>query len=174
MKTFLSLFKNRSFLLALVLYLVSVLILSRRPAFSLSEALLELLIFGLAFSLLAWWLTGRARPLAVAEHPTGAEMIGLLLYVFAVSIYLVFGPQSIDSWLPRDWIASERIQFFVSLSRKLIVFVLLPFVLFGPLRGTHRRESAASRQGAIPRMRPKRCLVLPLQCMSGAAERIDR
>lgn len=135
MKSFLSLLKNRSFLLAVVLYLVGILILSRRPAFSLSEALLEFLIFGVAFSLLAWCVTGRARPLAVARHPTSGEMIGLLLYVLAVSIYLVFGPQWIDSWLPRDWIGSERIRFFVSLSRKLIVFVLLPFVLFGPLCG---------------------------------------
>src|SRR5215472_7155361 len=127
MKGFLILLKNRSFLLGLVLYLVSVLILSRRPAFSLGEALLELLIFGIAFSLLAWCLTVRARPLTVAEHPSSPEMIGLLLYVFAVSIYLVFGPQAIDSWLPHDWLASERIEFFVSLSRKLIVFVLLPF-----------------------------------------------
>jgi len=135
MKSFLSLLKNRAFLLAIVLYLVSVLILSRRPAFSLSEALLELLIFGLAFSLLAWWLTRRARALAVAQHPIRGEMIGLLLYVLAVSIYLVFGPQWIDSWLPRDWIDSERIRFVVSLTRKLIVFVLLPFVFFGPLCG---------------------------------------
>jgi membrane protease YdiL (CAAX protease family) len=135
MKASLKLLKNPGFLLGLGLYLLALIILSQRPEFSAVDALMELLIFGFGFSLLAWLTTRHAKPLVVAAYPTGGEMIALVAYVLAVSIYLVFGPQWVDSWLPHQWVTSDRARFFVSLSRKLIVFVLLPFFLFGPLCG---------------------------------------
>jgi len=135
MKTLRTLFTNPWFLLAIGLYLAALAALSRRPEFSLSDVLLELFILGIGFSLLAWWSTARAQPLVIAQHPNRMEMLGLGAYVAALSVYLAFGPQAIDSWLPPDWIASERIKFFITLGRKLIVFVVLPFALFGPLCG---------------------------------------
>lgn len=67
-------------------------------------------------------------------------MLGLVAYVVALSVYLAFGPQNIDSLLPQDWISSDRIRFFVTLSKKLLVFVVIPFVLFGPLFGYRLRD----------------------------------
>jgi uncharacterized protein len=131
MKTFRNLFTNPWFALAIVLYVGSLLVLSRRAEFSIGEALIELVIFGLAFPLLGWLATVHARPLTIRVHPTGAEMLALLAYVLALSVYLAFGPQAIDSWLPQDWIASDRIRFFVTLGKKLLVFVVLPLVIFG-------------------------------------------
>jgi membrane protease YdiL (CAAX protease family) len=133
MKAFLRLAKSPGFVLAFSLYLIGLIILSRRSEFSLTDTLLELVIFGFGFSLLAWLTTRRAKPLVVATHPTRLEMIGLVAYVLGVTIYLVFGPRWVDSWLPQEWVVSERIHFFVSLGRKLIIFVLIPFALFGPL-----------------------------------------
>jgi len=135
MKSIRQLLTNPWLASAIGLYLAGVVILSRNPEFSLSDALLELLIFGLGFSLVAWWTTMRATPLVVAQHPTRREMLGLVVYVVVLSVYLAFGPQKIDSLLPHDWISSERIRFFVNLIRKLVVFVVIPFVLFGPLCG---------------------------------------
>ena len=140
MKILRGLFTNRWFLFAIALYLAGLVVLSRGPEFSLSDSLLELLIFGLGFSLIAWWTTVRARPLVIAQHPTGREMLGLAAYVLLLSAYLAVGPQAIDSWLPREWIASDRIRFFVTLTKKLIVFVLLPFAFFGPLCGYRLRD----------------------------------
>jgi CAAX protease family protein len=140
MKILRSLFTNRWFLFAIALYLAGLVVLSRGPEFSLSDSLLELLIFGLGFSLVAWWTTARARPLVISRHPSGREMLGLAAYVLVLSAYLAFGPQAIDSWLPPAWIASERIRFFVTLTKKLIVFVVLPFALFGPLCGYRLRD----------------------------------
>src|SRR6266705_4326358 len=131
MKTFRSLFANLWFVFAIVLYIGSLFVLSRRTEFSISEALIELIIFGIAFPLLAWLATIRARPLTIRVHPTGVEMLALLAYVLALSVYLAFGPQAIDSWLPQDWIASDRTKFFVTLGKKLLVFVALPLVIFG-------------------------------------------
>src|SRR6266481_9439675 len=116
---------KRWFVLAIVLYLAALLVLSRRPEYLLGETLVELAIFGFAFPLLAWLTTRRAKLLPVDLDPSGAEMLALLGYVLALSCYLAFGPQAIDSWLPRDWIASHRIGFFVTLIKKLVVFVVL-------------------------------------------------
>jgi membrane protease YdiL (CAAX protease family) len=131
MKSLRNLLTNRSFLFAIALYVAALLVLSRRPEFSLSETLSELAIFGFAFPLLAWLTTRRAERLAVDVDPTGTEMLVLAGYVLALSLYLAFGPQAIDSWLPRNWIESERIEFFVTLIKKLLVFVVLPLAIFG-------------------------------------------
>ena len=135
-----TLFTNRWFLFAIALYLAGLAVLSRGREFSLSDSLLELLIFGLGFSLIGWWTTVRDRVLVIAQHPTGLEMLGLAAYVLLLSTYLAFGPQAIDSWLPAAWISSPRIRFFVTLTKKLIVFVVLPFALFGPLCGYRLRD----------------------------------
>jgi membrane protease YdiL (CAAX protease family) len=126
-----NLFTNRWFLFAIALYSAALLVLSRRPEFSLSDTLVELAIFGFAFPLLAWFTTRRARRFTVDVHPTGTEMLVLAGYILALSVYLAFGPQTIDSWLPRDWVASDRIKFFVTLVKKLLVFVAFPLVIFG-------------------------------------------
>lgn len=140
MKSIRQLLTNPWFVSSIGIYLVGIVILSQRPEFSVSDAILELLIFAVGFSLIAWWTTMRATPLVVARHPTGREMLGLVAYVGALSVYLAFGPQKIDSLLPHDWISSERIRFFVNLIRKLLVFVAIPFVLFGPLCGYRLRD----------------------------------
>jgi membrane protease YdiL (CAAX protease family) len=144
LRTFLT---NRWFLFAAGLYIASLAVLSRRPEFSLSDAFLELLIFGVGFSLTAWWTTERAKRLAIAQHPTPREMLGLVAYVLSLSAYLAIGPQTIDSWLPPDWIASDRIRFFITLMKKLIVFVALPFAFFGPFCGYAVRDFGWQRAG---------------------------
>ena len=49
MKTFRNLFTNPWFLFAIVVYIGSLFVLSQRAEFSISEALIELVIFGIAF-----------------------------------------------------------------------------------------------------------------------------
>src|SRR5437870_13526273 len=73
MKTFRNLFTNPWFVLAILLYIGSLFVLSRRSEFSISEALIELVIFGLAFPLLAWLATIRARPLTIRVDPSGPK-----------------------------------------------------------------------------------------------------
>src|SRR5690242_8303981 len=131
---------NRGFLFGIALYVGGFLVLSRGAEFSPSDTLLELLVFGIGFSLLAWWTTIRAKQLVISQHPSAREMAGLTLYVILLSLYLAFGTEWIDSWLPSHWIASTQIRFFVVLAKKLLVFVLVPFALFGPLSGYKSRD----------------------------------
>ena len=71
MKTFRNLFTNRWFVFAIVLYIGALFVLSQRAEFSISETLIELVIFCIAFPLLAWLATIRARLLTIRVHPTG-------------------------------------------------------------------------------------------------------
>jgi hypothetical protein len=135
-----------------------------------SDSLLELLIFGLGFSLIAWWTTVRARALVIAQHPTGHEMLGLAAYVLLLSAYLAFGPQAIDSGLPPAWIASPQIRFFVTLTKKLIVFVALPFALFGPLGGYRLRDFGWQKESFRELCRSHLPVVL---CVSTGAPRLS-
>jgi len=122
---------NWWFIFAVTLYPAALLVLSRRSEFSIGETLIGLAIFGFAFPLVAWLTTRRAKRLEVDVHPMGTEMLILAGYILALSLYIAFGPQAIVSLLPRNWITSERIKFFVTLAKKLIVFVVLPFAIFG-------------------------------------------
>jgi membrane protease YdiL (CAAX protease family) len=164
MKTFRSLFTNPWFFFAIVLYIGSLFVLSRRAEFSINEALIELIIFGIAFPLLAWLATIRARPLTVRVHPTGPEMLALLAYVLALSVYLAFGPQAIDSWLPQDWIASDRIKFFVTLGKKLLVFVALPLGIFALAWRYSVRDFGFQRDGLRELGRTHLPIVLVASC----------
>ncbi len=108
MKSLRNLLTNPWFIFAVAVYVAALLVLRRRPEFSLSETLIELAIFRFAFPLLALLTTRRAKRLAIDVDPTRTEMLVLGSYILALSLYLAFGPQAIDSWLPQDWIASER------------------------------------------------------------------
>jgi membrane protease YdiL (CAAX protease family) len=164
MKTFGSLFTNPWFIFAIVLYVISLLVLSRRTEFSISDTLTELLIFGIGFPILAWWATKCAKPLPIKVHATGGEMLAVVAYVLALSIYLAFGPQAIDSWLPQDWIASDRIRFFITLSKKLLVFVVLPLAIFGLIWGYSVRDFGFQRDGLRELGRTHLPIVLIASC----------
>ena len=113
-----------------ILYLGGLFVLSQNRNFEFGGALIVLVIFGLIFPALAWLVTIRASPLSISIHPTAREMIVVLGFIIALSVYLIGGPQWIDYHLPSALIDSPRILFFVTLAKKLIVFVIIPFAVF--------------------------------------------
>jgi uncharacterized protein len=130
LKALRNIFGNVWVLLGLAAYGVSLAILWRNTSFAPEDALVELVIFGLAFPLLAWVTTLRARPLTLTVHRSAAEMWLLLACLIGVTLYLVWGAALSEALVPASWLASERGKFFVVFARKLIVFVAIPFVLF--------------------------------------------
>jgi membrane protease YdiL (CAAX protease family) len=67
-------------------------------------------------------------------------MLVLAGYIIALSIYLIGGPQWIDNHLARAWIDSAQIKFLVTLAKKVIVFVAIPFMIFRFLFGCRARD----------------------------------
>jgi uncharacterized protein len=122
--------RNRIPVGGLILYVCSFAVLLRNKSFDPTGAVIVLALFGGLFPLLAWIATRRALPLSVSVRPSTSQLIVLTGYIIALSLYLIGGPQWIDQHLPSFWIDSPRIKFFVSLAKKLLVFVAIPFAIF--------------------------------------------
>jgi uncharacterized protein len=122
--------RNRVLIAAGAVYALAFGVLLQNKSFEAAGAIIVLALFGIVLPWLAWIATRRAIPLSISVRPDGREMIILAAYVIALSLYLIGGPQWIDQHLPSSWIGSLRIKFFITLIKKLIVFVAIPFAIF--------------------------------------------
>ena len=139
-KTLRNFFGNAWVLLGLAAFGVSLAILWRNPGFGREDAIGGIVIFGIAFPLLAWLTTLRARPLVVRVRRSSAEIWLLFACLTLVVFYLIWGAALSETLVPADWLATPRGKFLVALGRKLIVFVGIPFALFRILFGYGWRD----------------------------------
>ncbi|HET9482621.1 MAG TPA: type II CAAX endopeptidase family protein [Xanthomonadales bacterium] len=101
--------------------------LQRQPGFALAEPLFLLAVLGVAFPLLAWGLTRRARaapPVAPGHDRARLPAVLLYLAVFA-ALVLGWGFSAIQQAFP-----DEPAQSIVQVLVKLATMVVLPLVLF--------------------------------------------
>lgn len=140
MKALRNIFGNVWVLLGIAAYGVSLAVLWRNPKFGHEDAIAELIIFGIAFPLLAWVATLRARPLEITAGKSSAEIWLLFACLIGVSLYLVWGATVSETFVPAGWILHPRSKFFVVLIRKLIVFVAIPYLLFRVIFGYRWRD----------------------------------
>jgi membrane protease YdiL (CAAX protease family) len=139
-KTLRNIFGNAWVLVGLAAFAVSLAILWRNPAFGREDAIGGIIVFGIAFPLLAWVTTLRARPLSVTAQRSSAEMWVLFACLAGVVVYLIWGAVLSEGLVPASWLASPRGKFLVVLGRKLLVFVVIPFALFRILFGYRWRD----------------------------------
>ena len=149
----------------LLLYAVSFTVLLRNKNFEPGGALIVLVLLGILFPALAWLATLRAVPLSISVHPTAREILVLVACIVALSVYLVGGPQWINNHLPQTWIDSPQIKFFITLAKKLIVFVLIPFAIFRFGFGYRLRDFGFQQEG----LRALRGNHLPMLLVVGGA-----
>jgi CAAX protease family protein len=149
----------------LLLYAASFAVLLRNRNFEPGSELIVLVLFGIIFPALAWLATIRAVPLSISVHSTAREMLVLVACIVALSVYLVGGPQWIDNHLPQTWIDSRQIKFFITLVKKLIVFVLIPFTIFRVAFGYRLRDFGIQQEG----LRALRRNHLPMIFIVGSA-----
>ena len=140
MKVLRAIFTNPWALLSMAAYGAGLAVLWPNKAFSHEDAIAELVIFGLAFPILAWVTTLRARPLQIEARRSGAEMAVLGLCLVLVALYLIWGTALSEALVPASWLASPRIKFVVVAIRKLLVFVVIPFALYRFLFGYRWRD----------------------------------
>jgi hypothetical protein len=131
----------------LVLYGASLAVLLRNQNFEPGGALIVLVFFGIIFPALAWLTTLRAVPLSILVHPTAREMFVLITCIVTLSVYLIGGPQRINNYLPQTWIDSPQIKFFITLTKKLIAFALIPFGIFRFAFGYRLRNFGIQEEG---------------------------
>jgi membrane protease YdiL (CAAX protease family) len=142
-----NIFTNPWALIALATYGISVAILRQNKTFEPGDAISVLIIFGLIFPLLAWVTTLRAHPLALKVNRSAAEMSLVLICLIGVVLYLVWGTAWSEAIVPASWLESDRGKFLIVLTRKLIVFVAIPFVLFRTIFGYRWRDFGLQIEG---------------------------
>ena len=138
---------NRTVVVGLILYAAGLAVLWQNKNFEPGGALIVLFLFGLIFPALAWLATIRAVPLSISVRPSGCEMLVLAGFIVGLSIYLIGGPQWIDNHLPEAWTNATQIKFFVTLIRKVIVFVAIPFAVFRVAFGYRLRDFGIQFEG---------------------------
>lgn len=140
---------SRNFILiaGLLLYCCAFAILLGNKNFEVAGALVVLIVFGIVLPLIAWIATRSAIPLSVSIKPSASELIVLSGYIIALSLYLIGGPQWIDQHLPSGWTDSLRIESVITLAKKLIVFVAIPFAIFRLGFGYRVRDFGVQHEG---------------------------
>jgi membrane protease YdiL (CAAX protease family) len=158
-------YRNRVLIVALVFYLSAFGVLLRNKSFDAGGAVIILILFGGVLPWLAWIATRHAVPLSISVRPSTSELIVLSGYIIALSLYLIGGPQWIDQHLPHSWIDSSQIKFFITLAKKLVVFVAIPFAIFRFGFGYRIRDFGIQREG----LRTLRRSHLPVVFVVGGA-----
>jgi membrane protease YdiL (CAAX protease family) len=139
--------RNYILIAGLLLYCGAFAILVGNKSFDVAGAIVVLIVFGIVLPLIAWITTRHATPLTISIQSGAPQLIVLLAYVLAVSLYLIGGPQWIDQHLPREWTESQQIKFVITLTKKLFVFVAIPFAIFRFGFGYRDRDFGIQRQG---------------------------
>ena len=122
-------------------------ILLGNKSFDAAGAVVVLIVFAIVLPLIAWLTTRHAVPLSISIQSGAPELIVLIAYVVAVSLYLIGGPQWIDQHLRREWTESQQIKFVIALTEKLFVFVAIPFAIFRLCFGYRVRDFGVQREG---------------------------
>lgn len=122
---------------AYVILWAGVLILLKRfCGFQPAEAVAGLLIFGVAFSALAWWTTRRSTPLPDPVRSPVKESVLLIAYLVFAAIVVAYGFGVIGR------IGTEPAHRLVLVAVKLALFVFIPAVLLGRMGGYGLSELA--------------------------------
>jgi membrane protease YdiL (CAAX protease family) len=157
--------RNVVVIAGLLLYCGAFAILLGNKDFDATGAMVVLIVFGVVLPLIAWLTTRHAIPLSISIRSGVPELIVLIAYAVAVSVYLVGGPQWIDQHLPKEWTESQQIKFVIALAKKLFVFVAIPFAIFRFCFGYRIRDFGVQRQG----LRALRGNHLPVVLVVGGA-----
>lgn len=139
------LLKNRWFLGFAGLYALAVAWLVASGTYSAAEPLAILAIFGVLLPLSAGWLCRKCQPIRVRIDFRPAEIVAVAGCVLFITAYLVWGSGWVDGLLAPLTDDSPRLAYLLKIARKLVVFVVLPYLLFAWLFGYSWRDYGLSR-----------------------------
>ena len=121
-------------------YLVAVVTLAATGVYSLAEPLFMLVIFGVALPSIAYILCRRVDPLRVIASGSRREIVTTFALVLLVILYLVWGSDRIDAAVYRVFDETPRFDFFLTIAKKVLVFVVIPYAVLSAFFGYRWRD----------------------------------
>lgn len=114
----------------IVVYALNLLPASTIEGFPLEEAIGILVVMGFGFSLLAHFTSRRALPLGEAKPLQPREPLILAGLVVYIALIIIPGNKSIAWLLPASLLESETAVEVITLVRKMITLVIVPFLAY--------------------------------------------
>ena len=126
----LSIAKNPYLVGFAALYLLAVGTLAVGGVYSLAEPLFMLAIFGILLPGIAYGLCRKIQPFDVHASDNRGEILVTFALVALIAVYLLWGGKWIDAVVYRYFEETARFDFFLSVAKKLAVFVAIPYAVF--------------------------------------------
>ena len=118
-------FKDPFILAYVILYFVLIVALHITEGFSIILPIVVFLILGAGFSALAWWTTRGVEPLTYSVKQPASECALLAVCLIIITFFITWGLNFIETT-----IHAEPLKSITILVAKVIVFVLIPLLLF--------------------------------------------
>ncbi|QEC68938.1 CPBP family intramembrane metalloprotease [Panacibacter ginsenosidivorans] len=112
------------------IYIIAALVLVVVFQNPVEDILTGLFSFGIGFSLVAWLLTKNISNSGIDKHPFKNEAWLLFALIFWIILYITYGSSFVDHLVPASILQNDRAYAFVILARKLLVFVMVPLLLY--------------------------------------------
>ncbi len=123
----------------LVVYVLNLWFASTIEGFPLEEALGIMVVLGLGFSLMAHFISRKAEPLDEPQPAQPHEAATLAMVVAYITLIIIPGNKTLTLWLPASWQDTEPEREIITMVRKMITFVAIPFLFY---RFTYRFRPA--------------------------------
>ena len=117
------------FLTGLAVYLSAVFYLHFFFGQAFADFLAVFIIPGVIFSLIAWLLL-REEQMVPPRSAIKNEVWILSALIAWIILYITWGATFVNQFIPESWIANEKINSFIVLVRKLLVFVAVPWLVY--------------------------------------------
>ncbi len=95
-----------------------------------ADLITTILFVGAGFSFLAWSLTKNMFPILQDKPAFKKESLVLFSLIGWIILYITYGGTFINNLLPKNIQQNDQWQFFIVIARKLVVFVLVPYLVY--------------------------------------------
>lgn len=114
----------------LILYSIAAAVLVKLFNDTIKEILTVFISLGIIFSLLAWYFTKDIFSRKLEKPPLQKEAVLIIVLIAWIVLYVSFGSGFTDGLIPTSILENQRVYAFIILVRKLLVFVIIPFLAY--------------------------------------------
>lgn len=126
----LQLIRNKYVIAFFLLYSIAIAVLIQVFHQPFMDIVTPFLFFGILFSFIAWLLVKNSAPLPADKPVFKGELIVIITLVLFFTWYVTYGSSTINKLIPLSIIEVEWKNTIAIVIKKLLVFVLLPFLLY--------------------------------------------